>query len=98
MVFTDTLFVNNQDLSSQIGFVIVLFDDNKANILHWSSIKYKRVTHSVLASELYTMAHRFDTRAAIRSTIKAMLQIQLLLILRTDSNSLYNYLVKLRTT
>jgi hypothetical protein len=98
MVFTDTLFVNNQDLSSQIGFVIVLFDDNKANILHWSSIKYKRVTRSVLASELYVMAHGFDTGAAIKSTIEAILRIQLPLILYTDSKSLYDCLVKLGTT
>jgi hypothetical protein len=51
IVFTDSSFANNQDLSSQIGFVITLVDkDNRANIIHWSSIKCKRVTQSVLAS------------------------------------------------
>jgi hypothetical protein len=98
MVFTDASFANNQDLSSQIGFVIVLSDGNKANILHWSSIKCKRVTRSVLASELYAMAHGFDAGAAMKSTIEAMLQIQLPLILCTDSKSLYDCLVKLGTT
>jgi hypothetical protein len=35
LVFTDTSFANNKDLSSQIGFVIVLIDQNQsANILH----------------------------------------------------------------
>ena len=35
LVFTDASFANNNDLSSQIGFVIVLTDRNQsANILH----------------------------------------------------------------
>ena len=99
IVFTDSSFANNQDLSSQMGFVIVLADkNNRANILHWSLIKCKRVTHSVLASELYAMTYRFDIAAAIKSTIKKILQIQLLIILCTDSKSLYDCLVKLGTT
>ena len=35
IVFTDTSFANNKDLSSQIGFVIVLTDQNQTvNIIH----------------------------------------------------------------
>jgi len=42
IIFTDSSFANNYDLSSQIGFVIALADkNNKANIVHWSSIKCK---------------------------------------------------------
>jgi len=45
------------------------------------------------------MAHRFDTRAAIKVTIKKILQLkQLLVILCTNLKSLYNCLVKLRIT
>ena len=71
LVFTDALFANNKDFSSQIGYILVLADiTNKVNIVYWSSIKYKRVTRSVLASELYAMAHGFDIGAAIKLTIK----------------------------
>jgi hypothetical protein len=100
LVFTDASFANNKDLSSQIGFVIVLTDRNQsANVLHWSSIKCKRVTRSVLASELYALAHGFDIGAAIKSTIQRILQLeQLPLVLCTDSKSLYDCLVKLGTT
>ena len=72
--------------------------NNRANILYWFLIKCKRVIHSVLALELYAMAHRFDIAAVIKLTIKKILQIQLLMILCTDSKSLYNCLVKLGTT
>jgi hypothetical protein len=70
LVFTDASFANNKDLSSQISFVIILTDRNQsANILHWSLIKYKRVTRSVLASELYALAYGFNIGAVIKSTI-----------------------------
>ena len=43
------------------------------------------------------MAHRFDTRAAIKVTIKKILQLkQLLITLYTNLKSLYNHLVKLK--
>ena len=99
-IFTDASFANNTDYTSQIGYVVVLADKhNRANILHWSSTKCKRVTRSVLASELYAMAHGFDIGAAIKTTIERILEIEYLPItLCTDSKSLYECLVKLGTT
>lgn len=98
--FVDASFANNKDYSSQIGYVIVLADEeNNANILHWSSIKCKRITRSVLASETYAMAHGFDAAAVIKSTITQLLHLTepLPLVVCTDSKSLYECLVKLGT-
>ena len=54
-----------------MGYVITLADDTlKTNIVHWSSVKYKRVTRSVLASELYAIAYGFNIGAAIKATVK----------------------------
>jgi len=70
----DASFTNNKDLSLQIGYVLILADAlNKANIVYWSSIKCKRVTRSVLASELYGIAHSFDIGAIIKSTLDKVL-------------------------
>lgn len=53
----------------------------------------------MVASELYTVAHGFDTAAAMRATIQVVMQLDRLpLTLCTDSYSLYDCLVKLGTT
>jgi len=99
LAFIDASFANNKDLSLQISYVLVLADAlNKANIVHWSSVKCKRVTWSVLALELYSRAYGFDIGAAIKSTVDKILQIDLPLVLCTDSKSLYDCLVQLGTT
>ncbi len=61
-------------------------------------IKYKRVTRSVLVSKLYSIAHGFDYAVVLKSTIKKIVQNDLLLIIYTDSKSLYENFVKLGTT
>jgi hypothetical protein len=99
IVFTDILFVNNRDLSFQIGYILVLVDrTGYTNIIYWSSIKYKRVTRSVLALELYSIAYGFNIGTLVKSIINRVLEIELLLVVYTDSKSLYKCLVKLRTT
>jgi hypothetical protein len=67
-------------------------------MLYWSFTKCKRVTRSVLASELYVLAHGFDIGASVKSIIDKILGINLLLVLCTNSKSLYDCLVKLGTT
>jgi hypothetical protein len=70
IAYTDSSFANNRDHSSQIGYVIALVDkDGNANLVHWQSVKCRRVTRSVLASELYALSLGFDNAATIRSTL-----------------------------
>lgn len=92
------MFANNKDLSSQIGYFIVLVDGkDKANIIHWSSTKCKRITRSVFASELYAMVAGCDTGSVLKATIEKLLKIKLPMTICTDSNSLYQCLVRLGT-
>jgi len=109
-VFVDGSFANNKDLSSQLGYEIIIANettrdeefDIKGNLLHYSSTKSKRVTRSVLASEIYGMVGGVDVAIAIGTTI-TMITDQLgyqkpPIIVCTDSYSLYECLVKLGTT
>ena len=77
-VFTDRSFVNNTDLTFQLGFIIILvietgriredFDIYR-NIIYWSLIKYKRVTKSMLASKLYRIMTGFNSSITLSMTL-----------------------------
>lgn len=109
-VFTDGSFANNQDLSSQLGYIIVLANEDKSNgqfklrgnMIHCSSLKCKRVTRSVLASETYAFVVGFDMAIAICSTLNMIMErlglSRIPLVICTDSYSVYDLLVKLSTT
>jgi len=60
-------------------------------------MKCKRVTRSILASELYSIAYSFNISGLVKSIINKALEIEVLLVIYIDSKSLYKYLVKLGT-
>lgn len=110
-VFVDGSFANNRDLTSQLGFALILGTEKPleegqfkitGNLLHFSSTKCKRVTRSVLASEIYGMVAGVDIALALTSTLEAIVRHvglpSIPTIVCTDSYSLYECLVKLGTT
>jgi hypothetical protein len=60
-------------------------------------MKCKRVTRSVLASKLYSIAYSFNIGGLVKSIINKALEIEVPLVVYIDSKSLYEYLVKLGT-
>ena len=98
IIFIDESFANNFDLIFQIDYVICLTDaTNKTNIIHWFSVKCKRVIRSILISELYVMIHDFDADAVIKSIVKKILTISILfMIVCIDFKSLYECLIRLK--
>lgn len=112
-VFVDGSFANNKDFSSQIGYEIILGNEEKdssdknqfilvGNLVHWSSTKSKRITRSVLASEIYGMVGGVDMAIAVKTTLdmitKQLGMNEIPIVVCTDSYSLYECLVKLGTT
>lgn len=81
-VFVDSSFANNSDMLSQLVYIIIIGKDNRAtdnafringNIIHYSSTKSKRVTRSVLASEIpgstvWSLVFTWRTHSAPRSS------------------------------
>ena len=76
-IFVDGLFANNKDLSFQLRYKVILVNkttENKEfeitdNLLYYSSTKSKRVTRSVLASEIYNIIEKVDIAIMIRTMI-----------------------------
>jgi hypothetical protein len=96
MIFIDAAFVNTSNLHSQIDYVVCLIDNfNRANFIHWSFTKCKRVIRSILAIKLYAMTNEFDVDSVIKSIIERILNVFLLLLLLTNFKSLYDCLIKL---
>lgn len=72
-VFVDAGSAANANCSSQLLFLVILIDeDNNTNIIHYGSIKAKRIAGSVLAVELFAVVEGFDVPSTIRLTINAM--------------------------
>lgn len=95
-VYADSSFANNEDLSSQIGYVVFLCDkhDNCA-LVSWCSKKSRRVTRSVMAAELFALSAAYDIEYSIRHTLSTLLQRTVEMRLYTDSQSLWDALTSL---
>lgn len=114
-VFVDGSFANNRDLTSQRGYIEMFDNDSirdegedeavftvRGSIIHWSSVKCKRVTRSVLATEIYRMVGGFDTGYIIAHAINTILdrlrKAQLPLMVLMNSYSLHPCLTRLAVT
>ena len=94
-LFTDAAFANGENLTSQIGFLVILSDgSNAANILHYGSSKCKRVTRSVLAAELMALVHGFDQAFVIQHTLHEILGRNLPIDAYVDSRTAFNFVAK----
>jgi hypothetical protein len=109
-IFADESFANNKNLSSQLGFLMVLAYENHlensfaliGNIMHWNSTKCKRITRSTFASEVYGMMNGTDVKIAFAITLKIIItrfnQPEIPLVICTNLYFLYECLVKFGTT
>ena len=95
MLFTDSAFGNRADLSSQLGYVIVLSDKYcNANILHYGSQKCRRITRSPMAAELLGLSTGFDESFCVKHLIEEMLGITIPLDVYIDSRTTFNCVAK----
>lgn len=65
------------------------------NIIHYGSIRSKRITRSVLAAEIFLMVHRFHISSTIRLTLNDLIGRIIPCHVYTDSKSLYESLVRI---
>lgn len=70
MVITNYSFANIKGIRSQSGFVDLVVDRHgSANGIHYGSMRCKRVTRSVMASELNPLKLGFGNVVVIRDVV-----------------------------
>lgn len=93
--YSDSSFANNEDLLSQLGFIILLCDKSlRCNVLHYASYKARRVTRSVLGAETYAFADALDFAYTLANDLRSMTSLPLPLKMCTDSRSLFDLITK----
>jgi Reverse transcriptase (RNA-dependent DNA polymerase) len=99
VAYTDSSFSNNEDLSSQLGYIIFLSDSTGAcQPLYYSSHKSKRVTRSVLGGEVMAFADGVDMAVMLKHDIERMLDRTIPIQVFTDSLSLFDVITRSTTT
>lgn len=97
VLFADASLASNADISSQLGFVKELANqNNKADIIPLSSFKSKRFTCSLFLSELYAVVHAFYIVSALRKTIINMFGRSIPMKISVDSKSQYDFMVGIK--
>ena len=97
--YSDASFASNEDLSSQLGYFIFLVDGTgNCQPLHWSSHKAKRVSRSVLGSEVLAFSDAFDMSYAIKHDLQALINQEKTFVMMTDSLSLFDIITKCTQT
>ena len=80
-IFINGSFINNKDFSSQLGYKIIIINKSTrendftihGNLIYWSLTKSKRITRSVLASEIYKIVSGVNMAITIRTTLKIII-------------------------
>lgn len=98
-VYADALFANNENLTTQLGYVLALCDgEGRCNLLHYSSHKSRRVVRSVMAGEVLAFADGFDYAFVLRHDLERIVGQRIPLRMFTDSKSLFDVITKNSTT
>ena len=93
--YSDASFANNDDLTTQLGYILFL-GDKFGNVVptYFKSYKARRVVNSAMAGEMIAFSDLFDTSVAIASDLQTCLRKKIPIQLLTDSKSLFDVISK----
>lgn len=95
--FTDAGYAtHNDDSHSQLGYVIAMVDNaNVANVIAYASRRCRRVTRSVLASELLALVAGYDMAASLATQLGEILGRTIPVWCIIDSKTVFNVVTRL---
>lgn len=93
--YSDGSFSNNTDLSSQLGYLILLMDHTgRAVPIYYKSYKSRRITRSPMAAEVIAFSDMFDVAGSLSMDLKSVLGRSIHVQLLTDSKCLFDVISK----
>lgn len=96
---SDFSFENCEDYETQLGYIILLTDKLKRiNWLSYASYRCIIVVRAVLVKATYAIAEYFDAAYILKHDLERMLNKKVQITLLTDSEILFNIIVKSTTT
>lgn len=97
--YSDASWANNEDGSSQMGYIIFLTDATGAcQPITWSSHKSRRKNRSTLGSETMALADAFDVAYSLMHDMQRVMGQRVPITILTDSLSLFDVISKATTT
>lgn len=94
MATSDAPSANEDDLSSQLGYIMIFTEDSgRGIIISYASLKSKHVVRSVLGAETYAFADSFDQVYAICEELLTIMCQKIPLIMLTDFACLFNVII-----
>lgn len=89
--YSDASFASNHDLSSQLGYIILLSDNtDKVIPIAFKSYKAKRICRSAMAAEVIAFSDMFDAAHTLASELQTLTSRITPLQLFTDNKSLFD--------
>lgn len=98
-VYSDAAFATNDDLSSQLGYLVMLADKSgKFHLLEYSSNKSKRVIRSIMGGETYAFMDALDATFAVKQDVEYIMGRKLDIHMFTDSKRLFDAITRGKRT
>lgn len=97
--YSDASFSNNADMTSQLGYIVILMDKHqRRTIIQFASRKCRRVTRSCMAAESLALVDAFDNAFVIKHDVQRMIGSRVPLLMLTDSKCLFDVITGSRYT
>ena len=70
-VYADAFFASSDDLSSQLGYIVLLCDGHsRCHVMTYSRRKSRRVVKSIMAGEVYAFADALEAAFIIKHSLE----------------------------